>query len=85
MNQLFTVPVFVLLGVLVLLIEVFSISLVGFLCFCLLLALLTQTKIDFINGYSWFLVVAVQILSMLVICGNLLTRTTWLNTSQINQ
>lgn len=74
-NKLITVPIFLAMGILVLLIEIFSISIAGFLFFICILVLFVQRKIDFSSFFSWIFVLLVQILCLLFIVANFLATT----------
>ena len=55
---MFIIPIFLLVGALILLIEIFSISVIGFLFFCIMIALLTQ-KTNFSSLYSFILIILI--------------------------
>lgn len=63
------------MGILVLLIEIFSISIAGFLFFISMMVLFVQRKIDFGNFLSWLLVLIVQVLCLLFLAANFLAYT----------
>lgn len=66
------------MGILILLIEIFSISIAGFLFFICILVLFVQRKIDFSSFFSWIFVLLVQILCLLFIVANFLVTTSLL-------
>lgn len=72
------------LGILILLIEIFTLSLAGFLFFLCMLALFVQRKIDFNNIFSRLLVVSVQLISFTFIIANFLATTSLLQLSAVS-
>lgn len=74
-NKLVTIPIFLCMGILVLLIEIFSISMAGFSFFICMMILFVQRKIDFGNFLSWLLVVIVQVLCLVFLATNFLATT----------
>lgn len=71
-NKLVTTPIFLSMGILILLIEIFSISISGFLFFINIMVLFVQRKIDFSSFVSWFNVLVVQIVCLLFFTANFL-------------
>ena len=66
------------MGILIVLIEIFTISLAGLLFFFCILALYIQRKLDFNNIFSRILVGTVQFLSFVFIFANFLLTTSYL-------
>lgn len=77
-NRSITIPVFLIMGLLLTLIEIFSISLAGLLFFLCLMSIYVQRKLDFNNIYSRMLVSTVQLFSFAFITGNFITTTSFL-------
>lgn len=74
-NSLIKIPIFLALGLLILLVEIFSISVAGLLFFVCIFILFIQRRIDFSSFLSWLLVLIVQILCLIFIIGNFIAAT----------
>lgn len=74
-NKLITIPIFLFMGILILMMEIFSISIAGFLFFICMMVLFVQRKIDFDSFLSWLLVLIVQVLCLIFLAANFLATT----------
>jgi hypothetical protein len=77
---LVTIPIFLSMGVLILLLEIFSISISGLLFFICMMVLFVQRKLDFNNFISWVLVVMIQVLCLFFLSANFLATTDLIST-----
>ena len=83
-NKLTTVPIFLGMGSLILLIEIFSISISGFLFFICMLVLFVQRKIDYNNIMSWLIVITLQVLCLSFIVANFIATTSLVSATDTN-
>lgn len=66
------------MGVLIILIQVFSISIAGLVFFGCMIVLFVQRKLDFSKFFSWVLVMLVQITCVVYITANFLASTAYI-------
>lgn len=77
-----TIPIFLAMGVLIILIQIFSISIAGLVFFCCMMVLFVQRKLDFSKFFSWILVMLVQITCIVYITANFLACTSYVSQFQ---
>lgn len=77
-NHLLVIPIFLALGILIVLIQIFSISMIGLAFFLIALSLFFQRKIDFNSISSWVVVIIILVASSGAIIANFICTTSLL-------
>jgi hypothetical protein len=81
-NKYVGYTVFIVMGCLILLIQIFSISIAGLVFFICMLALFIQRFINFQSVISWLIVLFVQVISLFLILANFITSSSLLASYQ---
>ena len=80
-NKAIVIPVFLIFGFLILLIQIFSISITGVVFFILMIILLAMDSVGFNKLSSRIYIIFIQVLTVLIIFANFITTSNLLQES----